>query len=145
MLVIFLAGVWLTWQIQHDSRNKIFLNGIVPNPKPEGFYNGNFQEKKVSWIGKKFNSTNSTGINIFINKEGIKSESYPFVTFVGKGLSDKNLDVFKIDYNISDNPFWLRFILDEIVEVKPNEYLGKLQLRVIPGYPFAIAYFELKR
>lgn len=143
--IIFASGAWRTWQIQHDSRAKTFLGGTLPNPKPDGLYSGTVSGQKVSWLGKKFNSASSTGVNVFDDGGAIKGERYPFITSVGRGLVDSNLYVLKIDYNIPGNPFWLRFILDEIVQVAPNEYLGKLEVRIIPGYPFALAYFELKK
>ena len=34
---------------------------------------------------------------------------------------------------------------DEIVQIAPNHYLGKLQVRIIPNYPFTLMFFELKK
>src|SRR3989344_3788857 len=108
VLIVFLIGVFRTWQIQHDSRNKVFLQGIFPSPAPDGLHQGIFLGHNTSWRGKKF-------------------------------------DVLKIDYNVKGNPFWLRLIVDEIVQIAPNEYLGKMNLKIIPGFPFGILYFELKK
>jgi hypothetical protein len=144
-VVATVAGIIRTWQIQNDANQKVFLAGSVPDPKPEGLYSGTVPGKKVSWLGKKFNPTDSTGLNIFDDGNGIKGERYPFKTYIGKGLHDKNLDVLKIDYNLPGNPFWLKLILDEIVQVGPDQYLGKLNLRIIPGYSFGLMYFNLKK
>ena len=145
VILILTLGIWRTLQIQNDPREKMFLNGITPNPLPDGFYNGIISGQKSSWLGKKFNSNNAEGINVFNNGPDSKNERYPFITYAGKGLLDKNTDVLKIDYNIKGNPFWLRFILDEIVQMKPDTYLGKMVLRIIPGLPFGILYFELDK
>ena len=156
ILLAVILGIWRTWQIQSDPRQKIFLNGIMPNPPLDGFYNGTVSGEKSflrrfyysgssTWLGKKFNLNNATGTNVFNKGLDLKNELYPFVTRQGKGLLDKNTDVLKIDYNIKENPFWLRFILDEIVQVKPDVYPGKMVLRIIPGLPFGILYFELTK
>ena len=153
-VVLVLALLWLrTWQMKGEPNHREFLHGKLPNPKPDGFYRGNIGFE-VSWIGKKFDGEHETGINLFENKKarhnsapgfGIVHEKYPFATSVGRGLFDEKLFVLKIDYNVKGNPFWIRCILDEIVEIAPNKYLGKMHLRIIPGFPFSVLYFELKK
>ena len=83
-----------------------------------------------------------TGINEFTGKDMKTYEKYPFTFSIGPGSHDLK-SVIQIDYNNSINPFWLRPVLDEIVETAPGEYLGKLQLRIVPGYPFTLTYFRL--
>ena len=141
-IIIFLLISFVllrSWQIQNNPNQKLFLNGKIPNPKPDELYKGtvNF---KTSWQGKKFDASSSSGINLIDGKE-----NYPFKTYVGKGVQDKNLDVYKIDYNIPTNAFWLRFILDEIVEISPNKFLGKVHLKLIPGLPFSLGFFRLEK
>ncbi len=119
---------------------KDFPKGTFPSPLPDGFYKGTVQNLNTNWKGKIFDATNSSGINIFGDKK-----VYLFKTYKGKGLQDKNLDVLKIDYNLKENPFWLRFILDEIVQIAPGKYLGKVLLNLIPGLPFSLGYFWLER
>jgi len=145
LLLIGLILLWLrTLQMKMEPNQKDFLQGGLPNPKPDGLYHGSIGFD-VSWVGKKFDSESSTGINIFKDKKGIQFEKYPFITSVGRGLFDENVFVLKIDYNVKGNPFWIRWILDEIVQVAPGEYLGKMQLRIIPGLPFSVLYFEIKK
>ncbi len=144
ILIIFiilttLIGLYRTWQIQNSSNQKLFLSGKIPSPRPDGLYKGSVSFK-TSWQGKKFNASSLSGINLISGKE-----QYPFKTYIGKSLADINLDVFKIDYNIPQNPFWLKFILDEIVEISPNHFLGKVHLKLIPGLPFSLGYFSLER
>ncbi len=133
-------ALFRTWQVQKSPNQKIFLSGHVPNPKPDGAYKGSVGNIKTGWQGKKFDATSSSGINLISGKK-----QYPFKTYTEKGLADKNLDVFKIDYNVPQNPLWLRLILDEIVEVSPNHYLGKVHLKIIPGLPFSLGYFNLEK
>ena len=137
-------GTFRTWQTKHSANQKTFAAGAAPNPLPNGLYRGSVPGHAVSWIGKKFNATDSTGINVF-DVAGTPTEKYPFKTFIGKGLYDIALDVLVIDYNIPANPFWLRPVLDEVAEITPGKYLGKLNLRIIPGYPFTLSYFELTK
>lgn len=144
IVLIYVVAFVRTWQIQHNSQSAVFLKGTVPIPAPEGLYHGSVPGyPTLSWLGKKFNAKDHIGINLF--QEGNKQvEKYPFKTSIGKGLQDKTLDVLRIDYDIPENPFWLRWIVDEIVQVAPGSYLGKLNLR-LPGYTAAILYFELKK
>ena len=143
LAVIF--GVVRTWQMEHSPNQSRFVEGKKPMPAPDGLYNGSVSGPKVSWLGKKFNAAAQTGINIFDDGNGSKRERYPFKTSVSKGIRDAGADVVAIDYDIPGNPFWLRPILDEIVQIGPDKYLGKLHVRIIPGYPFTLAYFELSK
>ena len=71
-------------------------------------------------------------------------ELYPFKTYIGKGLQDKKINVIKIDYAQSD-PWWVTYVLDEIVEIGPQTYLGKVHLTIIPGIPFTVGFFRLQK
>lgn len=120
-----------------------FLKGAIPTQLPDGLYQGSSPGYKGSWKGKKFNSTDHTGINIF-ESNGQRTEEFSFKTYVAKGLADKAIDVIKIDYNISGNPIWLRMILDEVVETKPGVLLGKLHIHIGP-FSYALGYFTLQK
>ncbi|MDP3724391.1 MAG: hypothetical protein Q8R11_02025 [bacterium] len=142
--LIVILGVVRTWQMERAANQKLFVGGEAPTPAPDGLYNGNVPGRKVSWLGKKFNAATQTGINVFDDGNGVRGERYPFKTEEKKGVHD-GVTVLAIDYNIPENPFWLRPILDEIVQVAPDKYLGKLHVRIIPGFPFTLAYFELSK
>ena len=152
-LLVLVLALWLrTFQMKREPNQQEFSRGRTPNPRPDGFYHGDIGFE-TSWVGKKFYAESSTGINVFREKKqpaaakssSVAKEKYPFKTSVGTGLFDPNLFVLKIDYNVKENPFWVRWVLDEIVEVAPGDYLGKVHLRVIPGFPFSVLYFELKK
>ena len=141
--ILVIAGVLRTWAMEYSPRELAFAEGRVPQPDMDGFYKGNVRGYKGAWLGKKFDAAHASGINVF--QEGAAHiEKYPFKTSVDTGVHDA-LQVLKIDYNIPSNPFWVRPILDEVVQTGKEAYLGKLQLRIIPGYPFTLAFFELEK
>ncbi len=141
---VLTLGTYRTFIIQTAPGQKIFLAGEVPDKAPDGIYKGSVKNLKTSWIGKAFNAKDTSGINNFKEQGGIVKK-YPFKTYVGRGIQDRNKDVLKIDYNIADNPLWLRFILDEVVEIKPNKLLGKIHIRFLPGLAFSLGYFNLEK
>lgn len=143
VVCLILFGIYRHIKTQSSAHQKTFLQGKVPNELPNGLYKGSVPGYTFPWKGKKFNREKGSGINIF-NENGKTTQQYPFKLYTGKGLADKNLEVIKIDYNLPQNPLWLRFIVDEIVEVKKDTYLGKLIVNV-SLFPIALGYFELER
>ncbi|MEX2055128.1 MAG: hypothetical protein WD972_03005, partial [Candidatus Andersenbacteria bacterium] len=85
----------------------------------------------------------ASGINVF-DDAGQRNERYPFKTYTAPGIRDEALQVLKIDYNIQGNPWWLKFILDEVVEVAPNTLLGKVHVHV-GSLAFTLSYFTLEK
>jgi hypothetical protein len=133
------AGLYQTHKAERDPHNAKFRDGSLPRPLPNGFFPGTTPSgPQESWQGKVFDRQKQTGINRF--KDGQK---YVFKTSPAPGLRDKNTQVLRLDYKQAGNPFWLRFIVDEIVEIAPGHYLGKVHLKVIPGLTFTLSYFEL--
>lgn len=148
------------------SYQKQFTDGQIPKEKPEGFYSGAahlIPFKKVPWLGKSFTSVENSGFNIFtpsgakllklltplyklfsVNDDS-NTKAYNFKTCIGKSLKDKDLQVIKLDYNGAENPFLIRIILDEIVEIAPEQFLGKVHLKVFPSFYATIGYFGLTR
>ena len=145
VVVTVALGLGRTWQEENSRQQQDFLAGTLPSPAPDGVYMGSVPGHTFSWIGKKFDASHERGINVFNDGTGTTTERYPFMTAVGKGVRDTNLDVMKIDYDMPGNPFWLKFILDEIVQVAPGQYLGKMHVRIIPGYPFTLLFFHLRK
>lgn len=138
-LLLIIVGFIQTYRVQHSPTQEQFLAGKTPSPFPDGFQKGSADFYTSSWQGKTFDANSGTGINNFGTEQ-----KYPFNTYTAKGLQDKDLAVFKIDYQNGQNSWWVSPILDEIVEVAPGQYLGKIHYRLIPGYPFAIGYFRLE-
>lgn len=144
VMLVILLGVGRSWQVQGSSNQRLFLQGRVPSVLPDGFYRGSVGSISVPWQGKKFDRKKSTGINIFL-ENGKRKEEFSFKTYVGQGVQDKNLQVLKIDYSENTSPWWLTYILDEVVEVAPGKYLGKVHITIIPGLPFTMGYFRLEK
>ncbi len=140
--ILILIGIWRTWKVQSNPLQREFLKGKVPS-NMDGFYKGTVSGLKTNWQGKKFDASKSAGINIFKEPDGNHGQ-YPFKTYIGKGLQDK-MDVLKIDYSDNSQPWWLRFILDELVETSSGKYLGKVHLQILPGIGFSLGYFKLEK
>ena len=141
LLIATLNSYWL----EHSPDEARFLAGTIPKPLPNGFYNGHLAVPNPVWLGKKFDYDTDTGTNVFKSAAGLSNEGFGFITYAGKGIRDTTLDVLKIDYSTPDNPFWLSPVLDEIVQVDDDHYLGKLFIKFLPGHPFTVAFFELTR
>jgi hypothetical protein len=127
--------------VERDPQQQIFVTGHLPSPLPNGFYRGSSSIVPKVWIGKTFNLEKMIGINNF--NGGI--EHYPFTFYASQSLKDKQLQVIKIDYNQPQNPWWVRFIVDEVVATDtPSGYLGKINLR-FAGLTFSVGYFTLTK
>ncbi len=137
-------GYYRTLLSEGSPKQDAFVKGTFPSPLPVGLLKGSVDGLQVSWKGKKLNADDQTGINIFVGKNG-EEERYPFKTDQAKGLRDPKVDVLRIDYDLPGNPFWLRRITDEIVQVEKGKYLGKVHIRILPGYPFTMGYFQLEQ
>jgi len=162
---VAVLGLLITFLVERSPYQKMFVEARAPDPAPDGFHPGEAHvllDKKTPWLGKSFNAQASIGFNIFtplgarilkfasplyrrfsVNEEG-NTRAYYFKTYVGKGKKDVNTDVFKLDYDMPENPFWIRAILDEVVEIAPRQYLGKIHLKVLPGFYVSIGYFGLR-
>lgn len=170
-LVIAVAvwlGFWslLTFFSGRSHWQAKFVAGKVPDTPPSGFYRGSafmLGNRPVPWMGKSFEAENALGFNIFTptgakllsiltpfyklfrkNGDG-NTDAYYFKTSISTGFRDKEIETFKLDYDSPENPFLIRIILDEIVETAPDEFLGKVHMKVFPGYYSTIGYFGLRK
>ena len=166
--LVFWMAIWLTvtFFVGQGRRQRQFLAGTFPVQGPDGFYKGSaylLGNRPVPWLGKSFEASNHLGFNIFtpqgasllkimtplyklfrLNGDG-NTDAYYFKTSGGPGFKDKQVDTFKLDYDSPDNPFLIRIILDEMVEVGPDEFLGKVHMKVFPGYYATIGFFGLTK
>lgn len=166
------AALWMlfwvavTFLTGRSPRQREFLQGRVPTSAPEGFYKGTAHflgGRPVPWLGKTFVPKENVGFNTFTprgasvlrlltpfyglfrtNADG-NTDAYYFRTSVSPGFRDKQIETFKLDYDSPENPFLIRIILDEIVETAPDEFLGKVHVKVFPGYRATIGFFGLRR
>jgi len=163
---IFILGLLITFWVERSPYQRMFIEGRVPNAAPDGFYPGEAHvlfDKQTPWLGKYFDRQANIGFNIFtplgarilkflsplyqkfsLNDEG-NTRAYYFKTYTGKGKKDTSVEVFKLDYDSPENPFWIRIILDEIVEIAPQQYLGKIHVKLLPGFYVTIGYFGLQK
>jgi hypothetical protein len=118
----------------------------------------------LPWQGKRFDAAESCGDNIFtrdslllahlywplyrgyVNDGPNTYRAFAFQTYVGPGLTDSDRQVLKIDYDIPANPrLSIRRILDEVVQVADDVYLGKAHLKWWWGRWQIVAYFSLQQ
>lgn len=116
----------------------------------------------MPWLGKTFNASQQQGDNIFRNDSyllarvfnplyrGFRSDrpgtyrGFAFYTYTAPGLFDQDRTVLKIDYNLKENPaFTVRRVLDELVQLDEDFYLGKAHVRWWLGGWQTVAFFSL--
>jgi hypothetical protein len=121
-------------------------------------------EAWMPWLGKTFNADQQVGDNIFakdsyplarffnpfyrgfVNDGPQTYRAFAFRTYVAPGLADPDRMVLKIDYDIPGNPSLnVRRVLDELVQIDENLYLGKAHVRWWWGSWQMVAYFSLTR
>ena len=119
----------------------------------------------MPWRGKRFDVKATSGDNIMLpSARGPAKLVWPsyqfqemgdgryaafrFRSYAGAGTLDRDRRVFKIDYDSNENPdFLIRDILDELVQVVPDVYLGKVLLRYGKSSRQSrrlVAYFALR-
>jgi hypothetical protein len=114
----------------------------------------------LPWTGKRFAAASASGDNLLAaNARGPARLMWPsyrlepigegyaafrFRTYEGPGAVDPDRETLKIDYDSDDNPrFLIRDILDELVQIVPGAYLGKVLLRRKGGWRLT-GYFALE-
>jgi hypothetical protein len=115
----------------------------------------------MPWLGKRFDPQAATGDNLFVSAsapsfrvmwpgysfrrvDGGLLSAFDFRTYLAPGIADPDRQVLKIDYDIDANPtFLIRSVMDELVEVGPRTYLGKVHLRRGDGWKM-MGYFSLR-
>ncbi len=138
--LIVAIATYFNYRTSNNINQAKFDSGTISNKQLDGFYEGkNFDGLGERWLGKTFDGDTKTGINTFSDEE-----KYEFKVYQAQGLRD-NRTVIRLDYSSKNNPFWMRFIKDEMVEVSPNNYLGKVTFDIVPGLPFTVTYFELTK
>ena len=116
----------------------------------------------MPWLGKTFNASQRRGDNIFRNDSyllarvfnplyrGFRTDrpgtygAFAFHTYTAPGLFDQDRIVLKIDYDLKENPpltVWR--VLDELVQLDEDLYLGKAHVRWWLGGWQTVAFFSL--
>jgi hypothetical protein len=115
----------------------------------------------MPWQGKAFDPAARTGLNHFHPTRATslsltaafpahpqrrlpgRIEAFPFRNRVGWGALDPDVQVLKIDYDFEANPALIRHVLDELVQIAPGRYLGKVLFRVGTRHQ-RIGFFTLR-
>jgi hypothetical protein len=164
--LLFFAAIAISAKFQRMTHDPSFLRGKVPEPLPEGFYKGVshlFFGAPVPWKGKQFKGAEQKGINILTQAgqrvmqiltprykkfqtlpEGLIA-AYEFQMSTGASVKNPHQRVLSLDYNIEENPSLVRMVRDELVEVDPGRFLGKVHLQILPGLFWTIGYFTLQK
>ena len=117
----------------------------------------------LPWRGKYLSSATSSGDNILRQRyrwlfrllfpfyKGIIESgdntfrALKFKTSIQPGLVDSDRQVLNINYDSPDNPaLTVRPIIDELVQIEPGIYLGKIHFRWWWGSSQMIGYFSLR-
>jgi hypothetical protein len=139
VLVGVVIGMVKSYQTNKHPGNSRFKNGYYPSASLDGRYQGSWMGNQTTWQGKEFFAASKTGINNFSD-----GQRYKFKTYKAKSISSDK-EVLKIDYDIAGNPFWIRRIVDELVEAEPGKYQGKVYIKYLPGLTFSLTYFTLEK
>jgi hypothetical protein len=115
----------------------------------------------MPWQGKRFDKDNAKGDNRLTKSTGLVGKllwplykmtdhsdgklAFDFETYVEAGKDDPDINVMVIDYaDIESNPkLIIRSVRDELVELVPSVYLGKILFKTDSGYN-KIGYFALR-
>lgn len=136
--------MYRTFKTERSENQTAFVQGTADIAALDGDYRGKVRGYNGAWRGKTFNQAERSGINRF-DEEGGAVSKYPFKIYAAKGLRDEAVDVVVLDYNLAGNPWWLKFVVDEMVSTGPNTYLGKIHVRLTPGIVFSLGYFTLEK
>ncbi|KAA1419283.1 hypothetical protein F0U44_12620 [Nocardioides humilatus] len=116
----------------------------------------------MPWEGKRFDAESGTGDNRMTDQSVIVSKvlwplysmkesaegrlAFDFKTYVEAGKDDPDRQVMVIDYaDVESNPrLLIRSIRDELVQIVPGAYLGKILYRLPTKSYVKLGYFALR-
>jgi hypothetical protein len=141
--------------------NGILVTPVMPRPAEVPLRG--LTEAWMPWAGKRFDLGTQTGDNLLHPSARLPSRvlwpsyrpedagdgrlaAFKFRTYVSPGKLDPDRQTLKIDYDSDENPgLLIRDILDELVQIVPGSYLGKVLLRRNREAPWRlIGYFALQ-
>lgn len=126
--------------LQGDLRGRMLATTVLPrtiDQIPRAFA----RSSVFPWRGKSFTpmgSDRGEGINrVFTDR----FKKYRFETSIGPSHAG-NFDALHLDYDLPENPFFIRAIADELRQLRPGLYLGQAYLRTSKGAKLVL-YFGL--
>lgn len=126
--------------IRGDLRGRMLAPTILP-PKLSAAMRTWAGTSYFPWLGKSFcplGQDHGRGINR-VGSDRFKL--FSFDTFIGRSRAG-DFDAVQLDYDLPENPFFIRPIKDEIREVRPGLYLGQAYLS-LPTATHLVLYFGL--
>lgn len=146
-----------------DGRYRGELTTTTMHPALDSF-GRTFSRLWLPWKGKRFRATAQVGDNVFTPSAPIVGRlfwptfsdyrpykpglytAFDFRTYTGEGLRDPEMTVLKLDYGDPANPgFLVRSVIDELVQLSGNYYLGKAFLSSRSGDYRLAAFFALSK
>jgi hypothetical protein len=154
---IFRLGVPPNPALEGPMRG-ILVTPTIPRPADLGLRA--LASAWMPWTGKRFDAATATGDNLLLaSARPVARVLFPsyrleplddgyaafrFRTYVGPGRVDPDRETLKIDYDSAENPrLLIRDILDELVQIVPGAYLGKVLLRRKDAWRL-LGYFALQ-
>src|SRR5258706_9696115 len=135
---------------------------LITMPGPLGALARSWSRGWMPWKGKRFRAELGLGDNRFSNEVALLTRltwpfyhharradaghftAFTFSTRFAHSVLDPAHPVFRIDYDLDENPrFVIRDVVDEVVEVEPGVLLGEAQVR-FAGRWHTAAYFTLR-
>ncbi len=102
------------------------LVGPLGRPGPRQTLAKLARAQQFPWRGKSFHADSATE-GEGINRVVLLGDKYPFDTRVDPSAIDGDPCIF-LDYDLPENPFFIRAIRDELRQVGPDLYLGPAML-----------------
>ncbi len=129
----------------HSPYQEVFLSGFLPSKALSGRYKGTILTSlgTTTWVGKEISAKDKGGINIFQTATGT-IKRYPFRLLEVSSVENSKKKIVRLDYGLPENPFWMRFVHDEMVETKPGIFLGKMFISVVRPLSFGVGFFQLE-
>lgn len=139
------GGYARTYVVERQTEQQLFTAGHADLSELDGDYIGVAHGYSgTTWQGKTVFRDTHSGINRFKYDSGLTTK-YLFKIFTAIALRDGNKEIIKLDYNQPGNPWWLKYIVDEMVLVGPQQYLGKVHVKISKHIVFTLGYFSLSK
>jgi hypothetical protein len=89
------------------------------------------------WGGKSFTGTDAAGAGVNRVHFGGRHQLFPFLTRIQASAVD-GAPCIALDYDLPDNPAFIRSIHDEVREIEPGLYLGPAMWKTAHGPKFVL-------
>lgn len=129
-------------ELSGDLRGRLLAWAALPRPV-DALFRALQRSDRFPWRGKSFrHDTGAAGDGdnrLFADR----FHRYRFLTTIGPSRAGA-FDAVQLDYDLAENPFFVRALHDEIRQLGKGLYLGQGYL-MRPGAPRLLLYFGLER